>query len=128
MSTPHDTPPQSERPAVHPSAGTDAHRTPANTGSFHRPACGTSHPHESAAAQVAGAAPYIDDIPEVRGTLHAAPILSPAAHGRLKGVNARAALANKAKAQVQVQPQALETVAGDYAKQIPAEEQAKPAQ
>jgi xanthine dehydrogenase large subunit len=93
MSTPHDTPPQSERPAVQPSAGTDAHRPPANTGSFHRPACGTSHPHESAAAQVAGAAPYIDDIPEVRGTLHAAPILSPVAHGRLKGVNARAALA-----------------------------------
>jgi len=57
------------------------------------PACGSSRPHESAAAQVAGAAPYVDDIPEVRGTLHAAPILSPIAHGRLKGVDTRAALA-----------------------------------
>lgn len=49
--------------------------------------------HESAAAQVAGAATYIDDIPEVRGTLHAAPILSKVAHGRLLGVDARPALA-----------------------------------
>jgi xanthine dehydrogenase large subunit len=57
------------------------------------PACGASRAHESAAAQVAGAAPYIDDIAEVRGTLHAAPILSPVAHGRLKGVDTRAALA-----------------------------------
>ncbi len=57
------------------------------------PACGASRAHESAAAQVAGAAPYIDDIPEVRGTLHAAPILSPVAHGRLQGVDTRAALA-----------------------------------
>ena len=37
---------------------------------------GSSKPHESAAAQVAGGATYIDDIPELRGTLHAAPILS----------------------------------------------------
>lgn len=44
------------------------------------------------------------------------------------GRDARAKVADAAKAQVQVQPQALETVAGDYAKQIPAEEQAKPAQ
>jgi CO/xanthine dehydrogenase FAD-binding subunit len=51
------------------------------------PACGSSQPHESAAAQVAGAATYVDDIAEVRGTLHAAPILSPVAHGRLKGVD-----------------------------------------
>ncbi len=57
------------------------------------PACGSSRPHESAAAQVAGAATYVDDILEVRGTLHAAPILSPVAHGRLKGVDAAPALA-----------------------------------
>jgi xanthine dehydrogenase large subunit len=57
------------------------------------PACGNSHPHESAAAQIAGAATYIDDIPEVRGTLHAAPILSQVAHGALLGVDASAALA-----------------------------------
>ncbi len=54
---------------------------------------GQSLPHESAAAQVAGAATYIDDIPEVRGTLHAAPILSKVAHGQLLGVDASAALA-----------------------------------
>jgi xanthine dehydrogenase large subunit len=57
------------------------------------PACGNSHPHESAAAQIAGAATYVDDIPEVRGTLHAAPIVSKIAHGKLLGVDASAALA-----------------------------------
>jgi xanthine dehydrogenase large subunit len=57
------------------------------------PAAGTSVHHESAAAQVAGAVHYIDDLPEVRGTLHAAPILSNIAHGKLKGVDTRAALA-----------------------------------
>ncbi|NIC40069.1 xanthine dehydrogenase molybdopterin binding subunit, partial [Aquabacterium sp. A08] len=56
-------------------------------------ACGQSHPHESARAQILGAATYVDDMPELRGTLHAAPILSPLAHGRLRGVDARAALA-----------------------------------
>ena len=57
------------------------------------PAAGVSVHHESAAAQVAGAVHYIDDLPEVRGTLHAAPILSTQAHGRLLGVDARAAMA-----------------------------------
>ena len=56
-------------------------------------AAGRPQQHESAAAQVAGAATYIDDLPEVRGTLHAAPILSPVAHGRLRGLDTRAALA-----------------------------------
>ena len=56
-------------------------------------ACGTPHPHESAHAQVQGLAPYVDDLPEPRGTLHAAPILSPVAHGRLLGIDATAALA-----------------------------------
>ena len=56
------------------------------------PACGVARPHESARAQVAGSATYVDDIPEVKGTLHAAPILSTVAHGRLLGVNAAAAL------------------------------------
>lgn len=56
-------------------------------------AAGRSHKHESARAQVAGTATYVDDIPEVRGTLHAAPILSTVAHGRLLGVDATAALA-----------------------------------
>lgn len=56
-------------------------------------ACGTSQHHESAHAQVAGAVHYIDDIPEIKGTLYAAPILSPLAHGRLRGVDSRPALA-----------------------------------
>lgn len=56
-------------------------------------ACGTPQPHESARAQVQGLAPYVDDLPEPRGTLHAAPVLSPVAHGRLNGVDASAALA-----------------------------------
>ena len=57
------------------------------------PASGAARPHESARAHVAGSATYIDDIPEVKGTLHAAPILSAVAHGRLRGVDATAALA-----------------------------------
>ncbi|MCM3565702.1 MAG: xanthine dehydrogenase molybdopterin binding subunit [Hydrogenophaga sp.] len=56
-------------------------------------AAGVSRAHESARAQVAGAATYIDDIPEVRGTLHAAPVCSPVAHGRLLGIDTAAALA-----------------------------------
>ncbi len=56
-------------------------------------ACGTSAPHESARAQMLGLAPYVDDLPEPRGTLHAAPILSPIAHGTLRGIDATAALA-----------------------------------
>ncbi len=56
-------------------------------------ACGTSLPHESAIAQITGSATYVDDMPELQGTLHAAPILSPMAHGRLRGVDARVALA-----------------------------------
>jgi xanthine dehydrogenase large subunit len=56
-------------------------------------ACGQPLPHESAAAQVQGLAPYVDDIPVARGTLFAAPILSQVAHGRLLEVDASAALA-----------------------------------
>jgi xanthine dehydrogenase large subunit len=59
----------------------------------HTFAAGQSHPHESAAAQIAGAAHYIDDLPEVRGTLYAAPILSKVAHGKLISVDTQAALA-----------------------------------
>ena len=57
------------------------------------PAAGTTTAHESARAQIAGAATYIDDLPELRGTLHAAPILSTHAHGHLRGVDPQAALA-----------------------------------
>ncbi len=56
-------------------------------------AAGQSKVHESAVAQVAGAVNYVDDLPEVRGTLFAAPILSTVAHGQLLGVNADAARA-----------------------------------
>ena len=49
--------------------------------------------HESAHAQARGAAPYVDDIPESAGTLHAAPVLSPVAHGSLNGLDVAAALA-----------------------------------
>jgi len=69
--------------------GTHSPHAPATPG----PAVGRSRPHESARAQVAGTATYIDDIPEVRGTLHSAPILSTVAHGLLKGVDPAAALA-----------------------------------
>jgi len=56
-------------------------------------AAGVSRFHESARAQVAGAAHYIDDLPELRGTLHGAPVCSPVAHGRLLGFDTAAALA-----------------------------------
>ena len=49
-------------------------------------ACGTGWPHESAQAQVSGQAQYIDDVTELRGTLHAAPVMSPVAHGRLLAI------------------------------------------
>jgi xanthine dehydrogenase large subunit len=61
---------------------------PASSG----PAAGVARPHESARAHVAGSATYIDDIAELKGTLHAAPILSTAAHGRLLGVDSGAVL------------------------------------
>ncbi len=44
-------------------------------------------PHESAHLHVAGRAPYIDDLPELAGTLHAALGLSPVAHGRLTHID-----------------------------------------
>lgn len=56
-------------------------------------ACGRSVAHESARAQVEGLAPYVDDLPEPRGTCYAAPILSPVAHGRLWGLETATALA-----------------------------------
>ncbi|MBM3362770.1 MAG: xanthine dehydrogenase molybdopterin binding subunit [Betaproteobacteria bacterium] len=56
-------------------------------------AAGASHPHESARSQVQGQAPYVDDLPELKGTLYAAPVMSPVAHGLLRGIDASAALA-----------------------------------
>ncbi len=66
-----------------------AEHLPVSTGA---PAAGVSHFHESARAQVAGTAIYVDDMAEIRGTLFAAPILSTVAHGRLLGVDTAAAL------------------------------------
>ena len=48
---------------------------------------GISRPHESAALHVAGEATYIDDIPELAGTLHCALGLSPAANGRVTALS-----------------------------------------
>ncbi|WP_457322430.1 xanthine dehydrogenase molybdopterin binding subunit [Roseateles sp. P5_E11] len=52
-----------------------------------QPVVGKSLPHESAHLHVSGAAPYIDDLPEPAGTLHAALGLSPIAHGKLLSVD-----------------------------------------
>ncbi len=52
----------------------------------HTGAVGRRAAHESAVLHVAGSATYIDDLPELAGTLHAALGLSPVAHGRLKGI------------------------------------------
>ena len=46
---------------------------------------GTDIVHESAHLHVTGSATYTDDIPEMAGTLYAALILSPVAHGELIG-------------------------------------------
>ncbi|WP_313604122.1 xanthine dehydrogenase molybdopterin binding subunit [Comamonas jiangduensis] len=65
-----------------------------NTAAMHTTGVmGQSHAHESAKAQVLGAAPYLDDLAELRGTLYAAPILSTVAHGTLHGLDCTDALA-----------------------------------
>ncbi len=46
---------------------------------------GRERVHESALLHVTGQATYTDDIPELRGTLYAALVLSPVAHGELMG-------------------------------------------
>ncbi|MET3129996.1 xanthine dehydrogenase large subunit [Oxalobacteraceae bacterium GrIS 1.11] len=48
---------------------------------------GKSHAHESAILHVLGEAAYTDDIPELRGTLHAALGLSQKAHARIVSVD-----------------------------------------
>jgi xanthine dehydrogenase large subunit len=49
--------------------------------------------HESATAQVQGRASYIDDLPLVEGTLHAAPLMSPVANAQLLNMDLSATLA-----------------------------------
>ena len=51
---------------------------------------GISRAHESAALHVAGEAAYIDDMPELAGTLHCALGLSPIAHGKLLALDVEA--------------------------------------
>jgi len=52
-----------------------------------RPAAGVAHPHESAHLHVAGEACYVDDIPEIVGTLYAALGLSQKAHARIRSLD-----------------------------------------
>ena len=47
---------------------------------------GTAH-HDSARAHVQGSAPYIDDLPLSEGTVHAAPVMSPVAHGHIEHID-----------------------------------------
>ncbi|TMG94898.1 MAG: xanthine dehydrogenase molybdopterin binding subunit, partial [Betaproteobacteria bacterium] len=48
---------------------------------------GAPIPHDSGHLHVSGGALYTDDIPEIRGTLHAAIGVSERAHARLKSVD-----------------------------------------
>src|SRR5437660_10285285 len=48
---------------------------------------GAPIPHDSGHLHVCGRALYTDDIPEIRGTLHAAIGMSERAHARLKSVD-----------------------------------------
>jgi len=48
---------------------------------------GVALPHDSGHLHVAGEAAYVDDIPEARGTLHAAIGMSDRAHARLRGMD-----------------------------------------
>ena len=47
----------------------------------------TPHPHEAAHLYVSGEATYVDDIPELAGTLHAALGLSQHAHARITSID-----------------------------------------
>jgi len=47
---------------------------------------GAAKPHESAHLHVTGEARYVDDLPELAGTLHCALGLSPMASGRISGI------------------------------------------
>jgi len=49
--------------------------------------------HESAKAHVDGGALYVDDLPEIKGTLYAAPILSTQAHANILAIDVKPALA-----------------------------------
>jgi len=57
-----------------------------------RAAIGVGLPHESANLHVSGEATYVDDMPELRGTLHAALGMSRYAHARIVSINLDAIL------------------------------------
>ena len=57
-----------------------------------RQVVGRPHPHDSVARHVTGEAVYIDDMPDLPGTLHCAPVLSPVAKGALNGIDAARAM------------------------------------
>jgi xanthine dehydrogenase large subunit len=65
-------------------------KTPSTTA----PDSSTHRFHESATAQVQGRASYIDDLPLVEGTLHAAPLMSPVANAQLLNMDLSATLAS----------------------------------
>jgi len=77
-------------------------------------AVGRDHVHESAHLHVAGTATYVDDLPELAGTLHAALGLSPVAHGRLKGIRLEA---------LRALPGVVDVIAAEH---IPGENQCGP--
>ncbi|MEM9732559.1 MAG: xanthine dehydrogenase molybdopterin binding subunit [Pseudomonadota bacterium] len=52
---------------------------------------GKGYAHDSARRHVRGEAIYIDDMPELPGTLHIAPILSTIAHGTITGIDSQQA-------------------------------------
>lgn len=52
-----------------------------------RDVVGKGYAHDSALRHVTGRAIYIDDMPDLPGTLHVAPVLSSIAHGRLNGID-----------------------------------------
>ena len=54
---------------------------------------GQSFRHDSALAHCTGDAKFVDDIPDIPGTLHAALALSEVAHGRVKSLNTEQARA-----------------------------------
>ena len=56
-------------------------------------ATGAALRHDSALKHTTGEARYVDDIPDVPGTLHAALVLSTVPHGRLTALHSEAALA-----------------------------------
>ena len=59
---------------------------PTDAGRAAATALGSAQAHESAQLHVTGSAAYVDDLPELAGTLHAALGLSALAHGRLGAI------------------------------------------